>query len=160
MLYIRSNEAPEIQTIVKRDLKEVAGLPLIDQGLRLFTIYCGSCHGGPTMSYASNYPSLVDLNKRMSRATASEKIKKGSGIMPSFAGVLKEGEQEAILAYIYGIDESAANRAVAISKNELTPAKDLYLNTTGYTTWKDPSGNPAISPPWGTLHALNLSTGE
>jgi quinoprotein glucose dehydrogenase len=42
----------------------------------------------------------------------------------------------------------------------LTPEKVVYLNTTGYTTWKDPSGNPAIRPPWGTLHALNLSTGE
>jgi len=37
---------------------------------------------------------------------------------------------------------------------------DQYLNATGYKTWKDPSGNPAITPPWGTLHALNLSTGE
>ena len=36
----------------------------------------------------------------------------------------------------------------------------MYLNTTGYTTWKDPSGNPAIKPPWGRLHALDLSTGE
>jgi len=37
---------------------------------------------------------------------------------------------------------------------------DQYLNSTGYKTWKDPSGNPAITPPWGTLSALNLSTGE
>lgn len=37
---------------------------------------------------------------------------------------------------------------------------DRYVNTTGYRTWKDPGGNPAIRPPWGTLHALNLSTGE
>ncbi|MCW3081481.1 pyrroloquinoline quinone-dependent dehydrogenase [Segetibacter sp.] len=37
---------------------------------------------------------------------------------------------------------------------------DQYLNVTGYKTWKDPSGNPAIAPPWGTLSALNLSTGE
>ncbi|WP_293956613.1 MULTISPECIES: PQQ-binding-like beta-propeller repeat protein [unclassified Sphingobacterium] len=37
---------------------------------------------------------------------------------------------------------------------------DQFVNTTGYRTWKDPSGNPAINPPWGTLSALNLSTGE
>jgi quinoprotein glucose dehydrogenase len=37
---------------------------------------------------------------------------------------------------------------------------DQYLNITGYKTWKDPSGNPAITPPWGTLSALDLSTGE
>lgn len=37
---------------------------------------------------------------------------------------------------------------------------DRFVNTTGYKTWKDPSGNPAIRPPWGTLHALDLSTGD
>ena len=37
---------------------------------------------------------------------------------------------------------------------------DQYLNSTGYKTWKDPSGNPAITPPWGTLSAVNLATGE
>jgi quinoprotein glucose dehydrogenase len=37
---------------------------------------------------------------------------------------------------------------------------DQYLNITAYRTWKDHSGNPAIRPPWGTLTALNLSTGE
>ena len=33
-------------------------------------------------------------------------------------------------------------------------------NISGYTTWVDQSGNPAIKPPWGTLHSLDLSTGE
>lgn len=37
---------------------------------------------------------------------------------------------------------------------------DQWVNVTGYKTWKDPSGNPAITPPWGTLNALNLATGE
>lgn len=160
MLYIRSNEAPEIQTIIKQNSDEVAGLPIIDQGRRLFNVYCASCHGGKKMSSAPNYPSLVDLNKRMDRKTAAEKIKRGSGIMPPFAGVLKEDEQHAILVYIHGVEENMnAKKTVSSNKTE-TPVKDFYLNTTGYTTWKDPSGNPAIRPPWGTLHALNLSTGE
>lgn len=37
---------------------------------------------------------------------------------------------------------------------------DQYLNSTGYKTWRDSNGNPSTTPPWGTLHALNLSTGE
>jgi quinoprotein glucose dehydrogenase len=43
---------------------------------------------------------------------------------------------------------------------ERNAGADQYLNITGYKTWKDPRGNPAITPPWGTLSALNLSTGE
>jgi len=161
MLYIRSNEAPEIQTIVKQDPKEVERLSAADQGRYLFNVYCASCHGGPKMSSAANYPSLVGLNKRMDRATAADKIKRGSGIMPPFQGVLKEGEQEAILAYIHSVNgQPTKGKTTATTEGSSTPVNSLYMNTTGYTTWKDPSGNPAIRPPWGTLHALNLSTGE
>ena len=35
ILYIR-NEAPDIQTIIKTDPNAVAGMPLIDQGRRLY----------------------------------------------------------------------------------------------------------------------------
>ena len=30
----------------------------------------------------------------------------------------------------------------------------------GYEQWKDPDGYPAIKPPWGTLSAIDLNTGE
>src|SRR5207244_2784997 len=31
---------------------------------------------------------------------------------------------------------------------------------TGYRRFLDPDGYPAIAPPWGTLNAINLNTGE
>ena len=80
--------------------------------------------------------------------------------MPPFAGVLKEGEQEAILAFVHSVAPST-NEVAKVESDSVQPSRDLYfLNVTGYVTWKDPSGNPAIRPPWGMLHALNLSTGE
>jgi quinoprotein glucose dehydrogenase len=30
----------------------------------------------------------------------------------------------------------------------------------GYTRFYDPEGYPAVAPPWGTLNAINLNTGE
>ena len=30
----------------------------------------------------------------------------------------------------------------------------------GYERWKDSTGYPAIKPPWGTLSAIDLNTGE
>jgi len=58
--------------------------------------------------------------------------------------------------------ESATKSSVSsqLGTTDRNTHADQYLNSTGYKTWKDPSGNPAIIPPWGTLHALNLSTGE
>jgi quinoprotein glucose dehydrogenase len=34
-----------------------------------------------------------------------------------------------------------------------------YLND-GYNRFLDPDGYPAIKPPWGTLNAINLNTGQ
>ncbi len=54
-------------------------------------------------------------------------------------------------------EHSAASQLETVGRNE---APGQFVNSTGYKTWKDPSGNPAILPPWGTLNALNLATGE
>jgi len=37
---------------------------------------------------------------------------------------------------------------------------DLKYNFTGYHRWYDPDGYPAVAPPWGTLNAINLNSGE
>ena len=36
----------------------------------------------------------------------------------------------------------------------------IPYTTTGYNRWLDPEGYPAVKPPWGTLHAIDLNTGE
>jgi quinoprotein glucose dehydrogenase len=159
ILYLRSSEAPDIQTIIKTNPTAVAGMPQIDQGRRLYTIYCGACHGNNKVSSIPANPSLVDLDKRMTREAALDKIKKGGGLMPPYAGVLKDDDLQPILAYVHSVDKNPNKPAKADTGNA-TPLKEMYLNTTGYITWKDPSGNPAIRPPWGRLHALDLSTGE
>ena len=40
------------------------------------------------------------------------------------------------------------------------PAPILKYGIDGYNQFLDPDGYPAIAPPWGTLNAINLSTGE
>jgi glucose dehydrogenase len=37
---------------------------------------------------------------------------------------------------------------------------ELKYNFTGYNKWYDPDGYPAVAPPWGTLNAIDLNTGE
>src|SRR5215467_8645950 len=43
-------------------------------------------------------------------------------------------------------------------KDDITP-KALY-NSTGYNKFLTKEGYPAVAPPWGTLNAINLNTGE
>ena len=40
------------------------------------------------------------------------------------------------------------------------PATDLKYTMDGYNKFLDPDGYPAIQPPWGTLNAINLNTGD
>lgn len=41
-----------------------------------------------------------------------------------------------------------------------TPAATLKYAFSGYRRWYDPDGYPAVAPPWGTLNAINLNTGD
>lgn len=157
-LYFRSNDAPDIQTIIKGGM-EAKNMSLLEQGQSLYTTYCASCHGAEKKGNPPTYPSLVDLKDRMTRKIVLEKIQKGAGVMPGYASVLSNDQQNALLAFIHQLPTTAEQVGKVEEKQaQNTPIR--YLNTTGYITWKDPSGNPALTPPWGTMHALNLSTGE
>jgi quinoprotein glucose dehydrogenase len=158
ILYFRSNDAPDIQTIIKGSMEAQQGT-LLEQGLALYTTYCASCHGTEKKGNPPTYPSLVNLKERMTREAVQEKIRKGAGVMPGYASVLNQDQQNAILAFVHELPTNA-EQAGRVEKKQTQNAPTRYLNTTGYITWKDPSGNPAITLPWGTLHALNLSTGE
>ena len=75
---------------------------------------------------------------------------------------IKSNDAPDIQTIVTGTKQMSAEQA-ATSQLETVDRyarQDQFVNSTGYKTWKDPSGNPAITPPWGTLNALNLSTGE
>lgn len=160
MLYFKSNDAPDIQTIVQADGNQAAtGMTVADHGQVLYTTYCASCHGNNREGISPTYPGLIGLKDRMNSQTILDKIQKGVGVMPGFGNSMTSEEQEAILAFVSGMDQSPIRIAKAIA--EQPGDKSLrFMNITGYQTFRDPNGNPALAPPWGTLHALNLSTGE
>jgi quinoprotein glucose dehydrogenase len=76
---------------------------------------------------------------------------------------IKSNDAPDIITLVAGTKEEATRKVNATSQLQTTErhaGADEFSNITGYITWKDPSGNPAITPPWGTLNALNLATGE
>jgi quinoprotein glucose dehydrogenase len=62
--------------------------------------------------------------------------------------------------------DAATRRAVARfllngEPEQAVPAGAIETyNTTGYRTFVDSEGYPAVATPWGTLNAINLNTGE
>ena len=175
IIYLKSNESPEIDLLQKIDLAgTAANLSVHENGKKIYMSFCSSCHKSDRKGDEPIYPSLIDLKKRMSEAEALKKIKEGSGRMPSFAGIL-EGNEVGIIDYLFEkTDERSLQKEANLSEirsNKLsnTEAKEgtaildtanTYLNITAYAQLKDPEGHPAIKPPWGTLNAINLNTGE
>lgn len=76
---------------------------------------------------------------------------------------IKSNDAPDLITIVRGTKQAATEQVTATSQLETVDRHarpDQFVNSTGYKTWKDPSGNPAITPPWGTLNALNLATGE
>ncbi|MCW3118091.1 MAG: pyrroloquinoline quinone-dependent dehydrogenase [Chitinophagaceae bacterium] len=174
ILYLKANESPEIDLLQKIDpATDASANPSIhEDGKKIYTSYCATCHKADRKGDEPLYPSLLDLKKRMTEAEALNKIKGGSGKMPPFAGILK-GHEDGIIDYLFektdermlqkesGITEIRNNRLSNIEvKKENVDTAITYLNVTAYAQLKDPEGHPAIKPPWGTLNAINLNTGD
>ena len=97
-------------------------------------------------------PTLVGIGDRKSRADISGVIAKGAGRMPGFPN-LQESAIKAIVEHL------VTGEDIPTTAPPETPVYQKY-RFTGYRRWFDPDGYPAVAPPWGTLNALNLNTGE
>ena len=175
ILYLKANESPEIDLLQIIDpVIASTNLSAHDDGKNIYTTYCATCHKADRTGDEPIYPSLTDLKKRMTEMEALNKIKEGGGKMPPFASIL-QGHEEGIINYLFektdkrllqserDLSEIRSNRLSNIevkTEKEKPDTAAAYLNITAYAQLKDPDGHPAIKPPWGTLNAINLNTGE
>jgi quinoprotein glucose dehydrogenase len=74
-------------------------------------------------------------------------------------GAAQAALQSAPSADAAELAQAGRGRGVAAS-NDPNDAQNQPYRFTGYKKFYDPDGYPAIVPPWGTLNAINLNTGE
>ncbi|WP_229249172.1 outer membrane protein assembly factor BamB family protein [Dyadobacter sandarakinus] len=160
MLFVRSNESPEIESMKKVDADEEAGnMSVWQQGKSLYMTYCVACHGKDKNGDEPTYPSLIGLRSRMTREAALDKIRKGGGKMPAFASVVK-GKEKAIMAFLFEREQQSSSAVTKFENGRTREGAAKYLNLTAYGYFRDHEGNPALTPPWGRLSAINLTTGD
>lgn len=158
-LYIRGNNLPEIITIVDIDKHFAArDNSIFETGRAVYLKHCSACHGPEKKGVPPTFPSLVNIKDKMDEKEALEKIRMGGGQMPAYKGVITATEEQAIIAFLYDKKGVQPTQQGEVKTGETKGIR--YGNITGYQTWSDPSGNPAMKGPWNTLNALNLSTGE
>ncbi|MFD2521467.1 outer membrane protein assembly factor BamB family protein [Emticicia soli] len=154
IMYVNSNEMPWILTMKATPKQDaLAGL---GTGERIYATSCVACHGSDKKGNAkSGYPSLVDIEKRRDKAFVTQIISNGKGMMPGFT-TLSNTEKQALVAFLFGEEK----KEVGGSGNAGTKTPYLPFVSTGYNKFLDSKGFPAISPPWGTLNAIDMNTGE
>jgi quinoprotein glucose dehydrogenase len=121
-------------------------------GQKVYLSNCAPCHGDNRAGAPPQIPSLVEIGSRRSPEQIRTLVRQGAGRMPSFPNI-GPSEMDALLAYLTGGEDKE------LASKE-TPAVEEKYRFTGYHRFVDPDGYPAVAPPWGTLSAINLSTGE
>jgi quinoprotein glucose dehydrogenase len=120
-------------------------------GEQIYRQQCAMCHGVNRGGSPPTFPSLVDIERNLGTETVTAVIHHGAGRMPSFPN-LDGSNMAALLDYL---------RTPAAAGKEIVAASSTPTYTfTGYRKFLDPDGYPAITPPWGTLNALDLKTGK
>lgn len=156
--YVNINEMPWLLQMV--ETRRADGSKLIP-GERDYMIYCGACHGlDKKGNLAAEFPPLIDVAQRKTRAEIEQITRQGGGRMPGYA-TMPEAKRTAILDYVLNAEPPSASRkeagaATSSAANGEAPAYAFG----GFRRWLDNEGYPAIKPPWGTLNAVDLNTGE
>lgn len=158
IMYLNSNES---SWLISLDEAKPVTNNLVSAGQQVYATHCSSCHGGERKGdAASGFPSLVNLNNKFQRDQVLNVITKGKGRMPGFQR-LSVKERKDLVAFLYGDKIIAAKNQIPEKKKEVLGGEVLVdYKISGYTKFVDKEGYPAIAPPWGTLNAINLNTGE
>ncbi len=160
ILYVNANEMAWVLNMVETQF-EANGMPA--SGRALYTQICAACHGlDRAGNAAQNVPTLVGIAQKLKRSDIVTQIANGKGVMPSFA-FLSTPQKDALADYILVPDappdpRNEASRKVADAGTDALGV--IPYTITGYNRWLDPKGYPAVKPPWGTLNAIDLNTGE
>ncbi len=157
--YVNINEMPWLLQMV--ETRRPDGKPLIP-GQKDYMLFCGACHGLDRKgNAAAEFPTLIDIGKRKTRAEIELVTRQGGGRMPGYS-TMPEAKRTAIIDYILNETEpfTANRKEPGIPDSTPSAKQPTDYAFGGFRRWLDPEGYPAIKPPWGTLNAVDLNTGE
>jgi len=145
ILYVNANELAWTGALAENNGSE-------SSGRGTYQSQCSACHRDNMAGSPPQFPSLIGIASRMSRQEVIGRITKGQGRMPAFTNLTSD-QLSAVVEYMM------SGQSKELQSSGATPA-DIKYRFTGYNRFVDPEGYPAIAPPWGTLNAINLNTGE
>ena len=139
LLFVNSNEMPWIVKLIQNN------------DTSLYNSKCATCHredrtGGPQA------PSLVNIAQKMTHDEIAAIVRQGTGRMPAFPDMGARNISDVADFLITGVDKGKDPKLAADPSH-------LKYRSDGESIFLDPDGYPAITPPWGTLNAIDLNEG-
>jgi quinoprotein glucose dehydrogenase len=139
LLYVNSNEMPWIVKLIPNN------------DTSLYNSKCATCHredrhGSPQA------PALVAIGERMSRDDIAKIIREGTGRMPGNPDMGGRNVNDLVEFLVTGRDKGR-------DPNVMKDPAWLKYRSDGESLFRDPDGYPPITPPWGTLNAIDLDAG-
>ncbi len=154
VLYVNSNEMVWTEILVPNR-------PAGSVGESIYQNQCSLCHKSDRSGSPPVFPSLVEIDKRLTDHQIEDSVHQGKGKMPAFNN-LNDQQLTALVRYL---KNPAGGSAAAGNPAASSPGRAQYANAsayrlTGFHRFIDPDGYPAIKPPWGTLNAIDMKTGK
>lgn len=161
VMYVNASDMAWLMPMVEAKARGSAH----EMGRHSYTLYCAGCHGvDRTGNAPQNIPALLGIGARMPRADMLARIAEGRGAMPAF-GFLPAAQREEIADFLLEVfrrpSAKAAKQAAPAADAATAPGYyDVPFVRAGGGRWLDADGYPNVKPPWGTLNAIDLNTGE
>jgi quinoprotein glucose dehydrogenase len=144
ILYVNANDVAWTSSLIKSTQGAT--------GRDRYLTNCASCHGDNLEGTPPQFPSLLNLRGHRTTEQILTIMKQGGGRMPAFPNLSAD------------TSASIAQYVLSGESKELASSGDLRGNQayrfSGYHKFLDPDGYPGVAPPWGTLNAIDLNTGE
>ena len=140
LLYVNANEMPWVVRLIPND------------DTSLYRSKCATCHKADRTGTPAA-PSLIGVGTRLSRDEIMTIVRQGTGRMPGFPDMGGRNIGDVADFLITGKDK-AADPAFRKAPGYLKYRSD------GESIFLAPDGYPAVTPPWGTLNAIDLNKGE
>jgi quinoprotein glucose dehydrogenase len=131
--------------------------PAGSAGEKVYQSQCSGCHGINRAGSPPAIPALEGIEGILTDQEIAGIIRQGRGRMPPFNSLTDE-QVQAVVRYLTrapGEEERPRPATAGEDGKDDMPYKGM-----GFRRFTDPEGYPATAPPWGTLSAIDLSTGQ
>jgi quinoprotein glucose dehydrogenase len=154
VIYANSSTLPGISSIVESKSLLTSGV-----GEGAYRTQCAACHGADRKGIPDAVPAVDNLKGRLTDAEIASVIKDGRGRMPGFPGLPAPTVANLVAFLTTGEDLPGTARPQISLQGRFQPSQTLYTST-GNRNFVDAEGYPGVKPPWGTLNAIDMNTGQ